>query len=65
MKTLQLTKEQIELLVEVLSAAELEASAASQKRYVVFLPDLFKTLTTYQKDLASLKETIKMSLIEK
>ena len=64
MKKLKLTKEQIELLIEILSSAEIEATYASQKRHVVFLPDLFKTLTDYQKDIATLRETLILSLNE-
>jgi len=62
MKTITLTNEQIELLIEVLSSAQIEANFASQKRHVAFLPDLFKTLTDYQKDLASLKEALTIVL---
>jgi len=62
MKTIKLTNEQIELLIEVLSSAQIETNFASQKRHVVFLPDLFKTLTDYQKDLASLKEALTIVL---
>ena len=59
-----LTQEQIELLVEIISSAEIEASASAQKRHVLFLPDLFKTLTDHQKDLASLKNLFKIALKE-
>lgn len=62
MKTLKLTEEQCELLLEVLASAEIEANFASKKKHVLFLPDLFKTLSDHQKDLASLKEAVKMVL---
>lgn len=61
MKTVKLTKEQIELLVEVLASAKIEADFASKKRHVLFLPDLFKTLTDYEKDLASLLDVFKIA----
>lgn len=64
-KLLSLSKEQIELLVEILSSAEIEAKHSTRKRHVVFLPDLFRTLTEYQKDIALLKETCKLALNEK
>lgn len=59
-KTVKLTVEQIELLIEILSNAQIETNFASQKRHVLFLPDLFKTLTDYKKDLASLQEVFKI-----
>lgn len=66
MKTskIQLTQEQIELLLEIISSAELEASASVQKRHVMFLPDLFKSLSNYQNDIASLKDVFKIALKE-
>ena len=62
MKTIKLTETQLELLVEVLASAKLEVNFASRKRHVMFLPDLFRTLTEHEKDLDSLLETCKMSL---
>lgn len=61
-KTIKLTVEQIELLIEVLNTAQIEKDFASQKRHVLFLPDLFKTLKNYKDDLASLKDLFILSL---
>ena len=63
-KTIKLTKEQIELLIEVLACAKIEANFASQKKHVMFLPDLFKYLNDHEKDLTSLQETFKIALKE-
>ena len=60
-KQISLTLEQIELVTEVLASASIEADFASQKRHVMFLPELFKTLTDYKKDLASLQEVFKIA----
>jgi hypothetical protein len=63
-KAVKLTQEQLELLVETLASAKIEANFASQKKHVMFLPDLFKTLNEYEKDLASLLEIFKIALKE-
>ena len=63
-KTVSLTNEQLELLVETLASAQIEADFASQKRHVLFLPDLFKTLTDHKKDLASLEKIFRIALNE-
>ena len=63
-KTIKLTQDQLELLIEVLSSAKIEANFASQKKHVMFLPDLFKNLNDYEKDLTSLQETFKIALKE-
>jgi len=62
MKKINLTNEQLELLVEILSGAEIEANASCQMRHVLFLPDLFKKLSDYQLSIASLKEAFKIIL---
>ena len=61
-KTIKLTKEQLELLIEVIASAKIEANFASRKKHVMFLPDLFKTLNEYEKDIASLEEVFKIAL---
>ena len=49
-KTVNLTVEQIELIIETLSAAQIETNFASQKRHVMYLPDLFKTFSEHKKE---------------
>lgn len=61
-KTIKLTQEQLELLIEILASAKIEANFASQKTHVMFLPDLFKNLNSYEKDIASLEEIFKIAL---
>lgn len=63
-KTVNLTVEQIELIIETLSAAQIETNFASQKRHVMYLPDLLKTFSEHKKDLASLEEVFKIALKE-
>lgn len=63
-KPINLTQEQIELIIETLAAAQVEVDFASQKKHVMFLPDLFKTFSEHKKDLASLEEVFKIALRE-
>lgn len=63
-KPINLTQGQIELIIETLAAAQVETDFASQKKHVMFLPDLFKTFSEHKKDLASLEEVFKIALRE-
>ena len=63
-KTLKLTIEQLELLLEITNSAKIEANFASQKKHVIFLPDLFKSLNEHERDLTSLQEVLKIALKE-
>ena len=63
-KPINLTQEQIELIIETLAAAQVEVDFASQKKHVMFLPDLFKTFSEHKKDLASLERVFKIALRE-
>ena len=63
-KIIKLNADQAELLLEIVASAKIEANFASQKRHVMFLPDLFKKQSEYEKELASLQELLKISLEE-
>jgi hypothetical protein len=51
-----LTADEIKILISVLTNAEIEAEAASQKRHVTFLPNLFDMIISNKNELAKIKK---------
>lgn len=61
---IELTADQLKTLIDVLHSAEFEADAASQKRHVTFIPNLFSKLMSHKNELAKIREYFKIKLNE-